>query len=672
MIPLIPPVSAPEALANSFVSSFDPDQVIPDVSVFKPAGAEYVDDRVPETFDFSQRSRVFIQGMIQSLSPPTPTTFRAPYGSAHFDKAVPHFGPLSTGVPNWGKVAQALMMARLMSGYDLDDKDHTLNAQYEMTRNMIDAKVNSALINHGAWLVIPHPEGAITPMTACVEALIQLYLQSPSPELKGAINSLIAYHIQFAKPITDPVKDVSYLHYYSPCESNARFKNSLNTTAGYFGYYWTQAFIHGKASRALATWQRIEPAAGLFGTIELLNNYLRFYDDSKFWDTRARFGSFDSKQGRFVLDPAPVSDVPPGAAHFIGHVHSYLNALMALLWEAEIRMAVNPGDGRALDFLNYVKAGYEFVRDFQRAGEVGNFGETCTVGDMLRIATRLTDLNVKDYYEDVDKYLRNQVSESQIIDRTLIPSYPSSDDTQHHVGGRVTGTFFSDSTHAFAIPASEAFSWNVCCQGNIIMGMYEAWKRTVQYKGSFAQINLLMNRASRYLDVRSEIPYRGFIEVVTKNLGPIRSMGVRIPDWVQDKHSVRIGLDSLTNPVPFSWVAGNYAQVDDLLPNRVYVVYFPMTMVEKDVLAIAPSKGSMWQEANAMSENGRYYLSTYSGVFRGNDLIRAQGPTNPDVPIGDIATGLYGWRDFLVNKPTDLRHAAPRRVYSRFAPTNEP
>src|SRR5205085_966734 len=89
----------------------------------------------------------------------------------------------------------------------------------------------------------------------------------------------------------------------------------------------------------------------------------------------------------------------------------------------------------------------------------------------------------------------------------------------------------------------DPFRWNICCQGNAMMGLYDAWDHIVDYKGSFAQVNLLLNRASQYLDIKSELPYRGAVHLFTKpNLGLLENVGVRIPNWV-DRKSVTLRIN---------------------------------------------------------------------------------------------------------------------------------
>ena len=54
-----------------------------------------------------------------------------------------------------------------------------------------------------------------------------------------------------------------------------------------------------------------------------------------------------------------------------------------------------------------------------------------------------------------------------------------------------------------------------CCSGNGTQAMYYAWHSTVRFKDAVATVNLLLNRASPWMDVSSYLPYEG--KVVLKN-----------------------------------------------------------------------------------------------------------------------------------------------------------
>ena len=51
--------------------------------------------------------------------------------------------------------------------------------------------------------------------------------------------------------------------------------------------------------------------------------------------------------------------------------------------------------------------------------------------------------------------------------------------------------------------------WTMCCNANAPVGLYEAWNSIVEYNQGLVQVNLLLNRASPWVDIDSYLPYEG-------------------------------------------------------------------------------------------------------------------------------------------------------------------
>ena len=99
-----------------------------------------------------------------------------------------------------------------------------------------------------------------------------------------------------------------------------------------------------------------------------------------------------------------------------------------------------------------------------------------------------------------------------------------------------------------------------CCTGNGTQGLYYAWEGIVRCSdGKNAQVNLLLNRASPWLDVDSYLPFEG--KAVIKNKTAQR-VSIRISSWI-DRRELRLEVNDQTIR-PF-WV-GNYVVVDELKP----------------------------------------------------------------------------------------------------------
>src|SRR5437868_2599267 len=99
--------------------------------------------------------------------------------------------------------------------------------------------------------------------------------------------------------------------------------------------------------------------------------------------------------------------------------------------------------------------------------------------------------------------------------------------------------------------------------------LHTAWKSIVRSKDGSAQVNLLLNRATPWLDVNSYLPYEG--KVVLKNK-TAREISVRIPKWA-DKRAVRCRMNH--KEIPRRW-AGNYLLIPVVAPRDEVVVEFPL------------------------------------------------------------------------------------------------
>ena len=152
-----------------------------------------------------------------------------------------------------------------------------------------------------------------------------------------------------------------------------------------------------------------------------------------------------------------------------------------------------------------------------------------------------------------------------------------------------------------------------CWTGNAARGLYYAWESILQCRGEEVQINLLLNRASPWLDIDSYLPYEGKVVIRNKKA---RRVAVRIPAWVQ-RSKLRLLVNGTNRPLS-SWV-GSYQCVDQLKPGDVVELRFP---VRKETVELSAR----------MSEQKENPHTTYTMNFRGNTLVdispRDTSPTN--------------------------------------------
>ena len=229
-----------------------------------------------------------------------------------------------------------------------------------------------------------------------------------------------------------------------------------------------------------------------------------------------------------------------------GHAHTHALGLLSML---EYATAVNDRE-----FMEFVSASYNWAKSqnsaYQVSSLVGWFpevyepnhlnGEACTIGDMIGIAVKLTEAGVGDYWDDVDRWVRNQFAEQQLNDaivgplRRFIANAPRKpvawNQTADRVIERTIGGFnYCPGANNWATPELAAVEH--CCTGNCTRAIYYVWEYMVEHKGDELRVNLLLNRASQWADVHSYVPYEGRVDVKMKKA--CGKVVVRAPEWVK-------------------------------------------------------------------------------------------------------------------------------------------
>lgn len=292
-------------------------------------------------------------------------------------------------------------------------------------------------------------------------------------------------------------------------------------------------------------------------------------------------------------EPEPMGVAGNEQAHADSHFTGRLMALRGLL-----EYGVVANDERVKEF---VRRGYEFMREFAipRLGYIDGFSttttiagytESCMLGIWVALAIRMTDAGLGDYWDDVDHCVRNHLAEAQLTRKDLIEKAASEgfarppgsqwfwvndyqratihrgQESNDQVVDRVLGLW-----GAFATPTSLPKLWVMqCCSGNAPWGLYTAWEGTVRSEdGRSAQVNLLLNHASPWLDVESSLPYEG--KVVIRNKTAER-ISVRSSSWI-DRRSIRSDVDGVDRQPDR---IGNYLVFDDLKPGAVVTLQFPV------------------------------------------------------------------------------------------------
>lgn len=317
------------------------------------------------------------------------------------------------------------------------------------------------------------------------------------------------------------------------------------------------------------------------------------------------------KLSRFIRKPKFWGDYTPAdqvVAHERGWWGGHHHHMLCVALRGLLEYALATDDAELTEF---VRSSYEYGRNFGIA-RIGLFGEGCATADMVALAIRLSDAGVADYWDHADQYIRNQLVEYQVSEFDLLKEASEAADEEgdgHMLAGeRITGdealerslgTFVGN----YDDPTNLYEPWMMgCCTGNCSNALYYAWEGITRCTDVDATVNLLLNRESPWLDVRSSLPYEGRVVLEIKDA---KTVSVRIPSWV-DREAIETTVDG--EPTGIRWV-GNYLQVtDDLSAGETVAIEFPV--VETTETCTIPAA---W--------HNREEDVTFSCEFRGNTLV---------------------------------------------------
>ena len=516
---------------------------------------ELYEATVPDTLDLAERARLAVNALTGSADRERGCE---PYTCANFNVHPAYMNHVAGG-PCTPKVIEALPMMRIASGSNQD---------LDVDREMLEA-VMSNVGEDGLWWIpgMPWYEESyrqdsvwIGPQSRLVMALMDRHKLDGDPRWLEAIQRMVA---GLASKVIHKGEHAYYPGDLCPWPDWKLDADGFSTSAFSRQRYMAQ----GTAVRALSRWYA---SSGDEKALALAKKLLKSLLEPERWMPSAE----------------PKMVVSAEHAHWSGHFHTYTATLWGVLEYATVS-----NDAQLKQFMREF---YEYARNFgiPRFGffpaVIGDHGsyvvtdtqaygvqpcEGCGIADMICLAIGLCDAGVGDYWEDVDQYVRNQLVEHQILDGDLLEDISRSGPefhiqpemmTAHDVIQRNIGTFSSGTVPTLLYPL-----WTICCVGNCSVALYKAWESIVRYADGVAQVNLLLNRASPWLDIDSYLPYEG--KVVIRNKTAQR-VYVRIPLWVE-KSGVRCSGQAVSTPLV--WL-NNYLIIDGLAGSEVITIEFPM------------------------------------------------------------------------------------------------
>ena len=265
------------------------------------------------------------------------------------------------------------------------------------------------------------------------------------------------------------------------------------------------------------------------------------------------------------------------------HFHAHTIYLLSML---EYATAVNERD-----LVDFVRKGYEWART-PAAGSSNLLGffpeaadpaykscESCEIADMIALVLKLSAAGAGDYYADAERWTRNHFAESQLTDCGWLKRQAAQRPPQRSFTFNETWKDVPERNLGGFAGWSAANDWWVqgpgimhCCTGNAARTLYYLWQHALEHRDGGLRIHLLLNRASRWADVYSHIPYRGRVDVKAEQ--DLKSLLLHAPAWVQT------GSRDLTatvkdTPRAIHW-EGRYLDLGPVTAGQTVEIRFPI------------------------------------------------------------------------------------------------
>ena len=534
--------------------------------------------QAPNTLDLVERAGYAINAMTRSTNP------EAEY--AVYFSGVLHRNPptLSGQIPLYGKFMEGLALMRIMTSGEFDIRPSTQPKDFN---GHVDR------VWHDAFLrllterkpVLTGPEGGRQLAWLAIQ-----YRQTKDSMWKELGDAAIRRGLNAAVHKDD--------YCYFPHDAEGTMPTSWSAT--YQG--WT-----------LQGLSQFYNATGSEAALELAGKLARYLKDHA--------GVFDS-EGRFLarhdesIPFSPPSKLGP-ALHF-HHNGNAMEGLMEYAWAS--------GDS---EFAEFAKQCYEYARSLPDSSPLVGFFqeyiddwpderevidcETCCVVDMMLTALWMTKAGVGDYWDDIDRYMRNQFAEMQMtsgdwlarMNEGLAYQPPGEGEIAMGSPERWVGTFagWATANDFFAIGTGAGIMH--CCTGNGSRALYYLWENMLEYNNRELKLNLLLNRKSPWVEVSSHIPNSGRVELKVK--ARCDNIAVRAPEWVEVSSS---GLSCQVNGFPreLNW-KGRYVHLGEAKPGDTVELAFPISerTVEETVGGIPYTLVIRGNNVISISPNGKNY-----------------------------------------------------------------
>ena len=343
---------------------------------------------------------------------------------------------------------------------------------------------------------------------------------------------------------------------------------------------------------------------------------------------------------------------------FEGHVHSHEYAAAGL-----VELGRVTGDDKliaAMDrvfrFVRAQSTAFGFVPEVAERKDDVIACETCDLMDYIHLALTLARTGHTEYYDDVERAVRNHLVESQVRHGDWLPTCAEAADDEYclrsDVRDKVIGAYggWSSPNHILAYDEYLPAAWvktpdmgylylnkvralQNCCGPSGPKAVHLAWQHASRVQGATLRINLLLDRALPEAQVKAFEPWEGKIEVSLR--APL-AVAMRVPGFATGTE-VRASVNGAA--VGLRLEAG-YAITPTLAAGDEVAFTYPL-----------PEREETIHIGNAGRQQYEYRVT-----WKGSTVVRIEAGDNP-------TTG----HSHLMNEPVRLYYGeeGPHPLYQR-------
>jgi hypothetical protein len=206
---------------------------------------------------------------------------------------------------------------------------------------------------------------------------------------------------------------------------------------------------------------------------------------------------------------------------------------------------------------------------------------------MLELAVLLGEAGMSDYWDDVERYTRNQFLENQIVDVDRVVAGAARRQSSTPVDRIIYGSFESTARPNSLLAGPQAMLEG-CCTGAAGRGCFLVWDRAIVERPEGIFVNLLFSRDAPWASLVSYEPYRGEVSLVIKQRRPFF---VRIPGWVE-REQVRVHMDGTERQA--AW-RGRYLSLGLAAPGEEWRIDYPLVQRDGEELIAGQHYRLRWR-----------------------------------------------------------------------------